>query len=257
MKILVIMPFGTDAYNPSVIDVLDKVRREDTSIVVENLSRGPAFIRYAYFQSLIVPDIVDRIIRAEKQGFDGVFVSCCFEPGVKEAREVVDIPVVGGSMPAVFIARQLGQRFGFVTDTERANVITYDLFKQHKLDVECVGIRSIEMKVEQIRIDPETNQRRVIDLAEDLVSAGADVIINGCTIVAASFKKDHIPETLLGIPFLDANVTALKTVEMFTDLHCKYGLTVSRKNCYANPRETEPNTFSKVRSQYGYSSDAP
>ena len=249
------MPFGTDAYNPSVIDVLDKVRREDTTIVVENLARGPAFIRYAYFQSLIVPDIVDRVIRAEKQGFDGVFISCCFEPGVREAREIVDIPVVGGSIPAVFIARQLGQRFGFITDTERANVITYDLFKQHKLDVECVGIRSIEMKVEQIRLEPEINQRRVIDIAEDLVSAGADVIINGCTIVAASFRKDRIPESLYGIPFLDANVTALKTVEMFSDLHRKYDLTVSRKASYVKPQDKEPEIFSKMRRLYGYGSD--
>ena len=255
MKILVILPFGTDAYNPPVIDILNTARREDTSIVVENLARGPAFIRYAYFQSLIVPDIVDRIILAEKQGFDGVFVSCCFEPGVREAREVVDIPVVGASMPAVFLARQLGQRFGFITDTERANVITYELFKQHKLDVECVGIRSIEMKVEQIRLDPDANQRRVVDIAGDMVRAGADVIINGCTIVAASFQTDRVPETLSGIPFLDTNVTALKTVEMLSDLHRQYGLTVSRRVCYANPRETEPVAFTAVRRQYGYERD--
>ena len=252
MKILVIMPFGTDAYNSSVFEVLERVRRKDTDIFIENLHRGPAFIRYAYFQSLIVPDIVDRIIHAEQEGFDGVFVSCCFEPGVKEAREVVDIPVVGASVPAVFLARQLGNRFGFITDTDRANVITYDLFKQNKLDVECVGIRSIEMKVEQIRLDPQRNQERVIEVARQLVTDGADVIINGCTIVAASFRKANIPEDLAGIPFLDANVMALKTAEILSELYKIDRLTVSRKSCYAKPEIMESLAFSEVRKMFGY-----
>ena len=126
MKILVIMPFGTSNYNQTVTNVL---KRKNISC----LAVDPEFIRYAYFQSLIIPEIVDRIIRAERDGYNGVFVSCCFEPGVREAKEVVDIPVVGGSAPAVFLARQLGQRFGFITDTDRANVITYEVFKQCKL----------------------------------------------------------------------------------------------------------------------------
>lgn len=252
MKILVLMPFATNGYNKLISDVIHRIRRKDTEIVVENLSRGLPFIRYSYFQSLIIPDIVDRILRSEHEGFNGVFVSCCFEPGVKEAREIVDIPVVGASMPAVFIARQLGQRFGFITDTERANIITYDLFKQYKLDVECVGIRSIEMKVEQIRIDRESNQRRVIEVARKLVSEGADVIINGCTIVAASFRKEEIPEDLSGIPFLDGNVMALKTIEMLSDLYQTDGLTVSRKACYVKPNETEGKVFNQIREMFGY-----
>ena len=110
MKILALNPFATDNYDKAVQSVLEKVRLSDTEICVDHLSRGGSFIRYKYFKSLITPDIIERIIQAERQGYDGVFVSCCFEPGVTEAREVVDIPVVGGAVPAVFLARQLGQR---------------------------------------------------------------------------------------------------------------------------------------------------
>jgi len=253
MRLLVIMPFGTNNYNQTITKVLNRVKRSDTEITVENLSRGPEFIRYAYFQSLIVPEIIDRIIRAEHEGYHGVFVSCCFEPGVREAKEVVDIPVVGGSAPAVFLARQLGQRFGFITDTDRANVITYELFKQNKLDVECVGIKSIEMKVEQIKVDPQTNQQRVIELAEKMVGDGADVIINGCTIVAASFDKSRIPENMLEIPFIDSNVASLKALEMLVDLHGKDGLTVSRKINYVKPKLKEAIVYPKVRAMFGFS----
>lgn len=251
MKLLVINPFGTNTYNQAVHNVLDKVKRNDTELVVENLSRGLSFIRHAYFQLLMTTDVVERIIRAENEDFDGVFVSCCFEPGVKEAREVVDIPVVGGSVPAVFLARQLGQRFGFITDTKRADAQTYDLFKQYKLDIECIGIKSIDMGAEEIKEEPEINQSKVIKVARQLVSNGADVIINGCTILAAFFNEDNVPNDFKGIPILNSNVCSLKYLEMLVDLHEKTNLTVSRKVYYAKPQDIEPEAFRKIRRIYG------
>lgn len=118
-----------------------------------------------------------------------------------------------------------------------------------------MGIKSIEMKVEQIRRDPKTNQQRVIALAEKMVADGTDVIINGCTIVAASFDKSRVPESLSEIPFIDSNVASLKTLEMLVDLHSKDGLTVSRKRNYVKPQEKEAAVYPKVRAMYGFSDD--
>ncbi|MFD1066007.1 aspartate/glutamate racemase family protein [Oceanobacillus locisalsi] len=252
MKLLVINPFATDAYDEKISNVIESVTREDTSIVVEHLDRGLPFIRHAYFQSLIVPDIVERIYQAEKEGFDGVFVSCIFEPGVKEAKELVDIPVIGGSVPNIFLARQLGQRFAFLTDTPRADAITYDLFKQNKLDTECVGIKSVDMGVEDIKKYPEKSQERIIEHIKEFRSQGADVIINGCTVLAAFFEKENIPSELQNIPIIDTNVGSIKTLEMMVDLHQKYNLTVSRDVSYQKPQDLEPSAFEQVRKTYGY-----
>ena len=253
MKILALNPFATDNYDKAVQSVLEKVRLSDTEIVVDHLSRGLSFIRYKYFKSLITPDIIERIIQAERQGYDGVFVSCCFEPGVTEAREVVDIPVVGGAVPAVFLARQLGQRFGFITDTELANVQTYDVFKQHKLDVECVAIQDVGLGAEEIPLDPKKNFERVIEVAQQMVSNGADVIVLGCTIVAAFFNLTgrELPADLAGIPFLDSNVCSLKMLEMLVDLREKCGVEVSRKAYYAKPQDGEQEAFQRNRRNFG------
>lgn len=252
MKLLVINPFGTDAYNSRVHSVVYNVKRKDAEIFTENLERGPSFIRHAYFQSLIVPDIADRIYRAEQEGYDGVFVSCCFEPAVKEARELVDIPVVGGSMPSVNIARYLGQKFAFLTDTPRADAQTYEFFKQNKLDVECVGIKSVDMGIQEIKKNPEKSQERVIALASEFVSNGADVIINGCTVLAAFFEKENLPDDLKHIPVLDSNVGAIKTLEMLVDLHQQYGLVPSRHIAYQKPEDKEKETFDEIRKTFGY-----
>jgi len=251
MKLLVISPFGTGEYDSTIKQVIDKVKRKDTDITVRHLSRGLKFIRHAYFQMLMTPDVVEEIIKAEADGFDGVFVSCCFEPGVKEAREVVDIPVVGGLLPAVFLARQIGQKFGFITDTPRANAQTYDLCKQYKADVELVGIRSVAMNVESIASAPEKNQEKVVEIIGQFIKDGADVIVNGCTIVAAYFSEKDKPKSLANIPVLDSNVCAIKTLEMLVDLQKKIGLSVSRNIYYQKPKIHEPEAFSYARKIYG------
>lgn len=252
MKLLVINPFGTDAYNERVYNSVSQVVREDTEIVTENLKRGANFIRHAYFQSLIAPDIADRVYRAEKEGFDGVFVSCIFEPGVKESKELVDIPVVGGSEPNVNIARHLGRKFAFFTDTPRADQITYDLFKERGLDDRCVGITSVNMGIEEIKADPGKSSEKIIELSREAVANGADVIINGCTVLAAFFEKERLPEDLKDVPVIDSNVGSIKALEMMVDLHQKYNLVPSRHVSYQKPEVKEKKVFDQVRKTFGY-----
>lgn len=251
MKLLIINPFGVGTYNDKIARICQAVARPDTEIVVENNKRGIPFIRHAYFQMLMVPDVVERIIQAEKEGFDGVFVSCCFEPGVKEAREVVDIPVVGGAMPGVFLARQLGQKYAFITDTKRADAQTYDLFRQYKLDTELVALDSVDMKVEDVAKAPELNFQRTVELCRRMIAQGADAIVVGCTVVSAYFSDNELPVDLKKIPIIDANVASLKTLEMMVDLHQKLGLTVSRNIYYQKPQEIEAAAFDLARQVYG------
>jgi len=250
MKLLIINPFGVGVYDSKIEKICKSVARADTEIVVEHNKRGLPFIRHAYFQMMMLPDVVRRIIEAEKEGFDGVFVSCCFEPGVKEAREVVDIPVVGGAQPAIFLARQLGQKFAFITDTARADAQTYDLLRQYKLDVEMVSLSNIGMGVEDVASNPELNYQRVAEAARVAVAKGADVIIAGCTVVSAYFSDYAVPEDLKEIPILDANIASIKSLEMLVDLHQKIGLTVSRHVAYQKVQDKEKDAFDLVQEIY-------
>ncbi len=254
MKILTLHPFGTGDYDNTVQAVLNAVKRSDTTVVVDHLEKGLGFIRYGYFKAIITPYIIERIIQAEIEGFDGVYVGCSFDPGVKEAREVVDIPVVGAAVPAVLLARQLGQKFGFITDTELARVNTYDLFKIYRLDIECVALEEVGIGAEEVPIAPEMVCKRVIEVAEHMVALGADVIINGCTIVSAYFvgQRNTLSDKLENITFLDANVCALKTLEMLVDLRETCGIHVSRKAYYAKPQDAEKEAFQKIRELYGF-----
>jgi len=109
------------------------------------------------------------------------------------------------------------------------------------------------MGIEEVERDPERNRKRVIEIVQQMVCDGADLIILGCTIVSAFFarEKRELPPDLLGIPFLDSNVCSLKTLEMLADLQQKCGVTVNRRIYYAKPQDGEREAFQRNRKIYG------
>lgn len=250
MKLLIVNPFGVGTYDEPILNSVRQVVRKDTEVSVRHLKKGLSFIRHAYFQMLLLPDVVETIIQAEKEGFDGVTVACAFDPGVKEAKEVVSIPVVGQAAAGVSIARMLGQKFGVITDAKRAVAGMTDLFRMNHLDVDMVGIVSVDMNVEDMEKDKFRIRDKIYCLARDLVSKGADSIVIGCSVLSAySFGMD-IPEDLKGIPFIDCNVAAIKTLEMMVDLHKTCYIEPSRYICFQKPQIISKKDFDFARNVY-------
>jgi len=254
VKLLVLNPFGTDKFDKVIKRTLDIVKRPDTEFAVEHLPKGPEYYRFWYFKTLAEVDVIERIIEAESEGYDGVYVACAYEPGVKSAREVVDIPVVGATVPTVYLACQLGHRFGYISDTRLALVNTWDIFRKYRLHVNCVAMESIELGIEDIASNPEENVKRVMTIARKIIQKGAEVIILGCTVVAAFFTDNvgriKFPSELARITFLDSNICAFKTLELLVDLSHKAGIKFSRYAYYASPRQVCPSDFIKYRRLY-------
>ena len=250
MKLLILNPFGIGIYDKLIRDSVKRVGRPGTEIVVEHLERGLSFIRHAYFQMMLVPDIVERIIQAEREGFDGATVACAFDPGIKEAREVVNIPVAGEAQSSVAIARQIGQKFGVITDAQRAVAQMWDLFRMHSMDIGMVDLLAIDMHIENMEKEKEIILEKVWELARELVHRGADSIIIGCSVVSAHIFGQKKPNDLETVPFIDCNVAALKMLEMMVDMH-SLGIQASRHLYYQNPRTKHPEDFAFARETYG------
>ncbi len=66
---------------------------------------------YPYLMSLHVQTILDHALRAEAEGFDVFAVGSVQDPGLEEARSLLDIPVVGYGEAAMHFACTLGSRF--------------------------------------------------------------------------------------------------------------------------------------------------
>jgi len=254
-KILVLNPFGTSKYDEILRKVLQPVISSGTYFDVRHLERGPEYFDFSYFKKLAEVDVIESIIKAESEGYDGVFVACAYEPGVKEARELVDIPVVGAAIPPILIASQLGYKCSFFTNSEISIPNIWNLIEINGLKRRCISVKAVNLWLDEIVNYPEKNLESVTKLAREAVLEGAEVIILGCTVVAAYFthliNEKGLPQDLADVTFLDSNVCAIKMLELLVDMYRKTGVKVSRKAYYANPREIKPGDFKKFRMEYG------
>ena len=249
MRILVLNPFGTDKYDPLMKKILEPVKLMETELVVDHLANGPDYIDFWYYRQMVQMDVVERILKAEKEGYDGVFVACGYEPGVRAAREVVDIPVVGALIPTVLIALQMGRKYSVFYPTKYPANNAWDILKVYDLDKSCASMKSVDLWLREIVENPQKNEERVISLAREAKDEGADVIVMACTIVAAYFSG-KLPDDLAGMTFLNCNVCGLKYLEMLVDLQKKAGVKVSRIAYYAKPQEINQKDFQKFREMY-------
>ncbi|MDR3354430.1 MAG: aspartate/glutamate racemase family protein [Synergistaceae bacterium] len=251
MRLLIVNPFGVDTYDEPIAKTVKRVARPGTEIVVRHMKRGLSFIRHAYFQMLLLPDVVETIYQAEREGFDGATVACAFDPGIKEAKEIVRIPVVGEAASAISIARMLGQKFAIITDAKRAISGITDLVRMNSMETGMVDLVAIDMKVEDMERQKADIRARICDIARELVDKGADSIVIGCSVLSAYTFGMDIPEDLKGIPFIDCNVAAVKTLEMMVDLWNMCGIEPSRRVNFQMPQMSGPADFAYARKVYG------
>ena len=108
VRILWINPLGTDMYDEATDDILRPVACPDTELVVRSL-RGVPKTPYLPPTAVFFNQLLQTVIDAEKEGFDGAVISCCADPGLQDAKKSVNIPVTGPFEALAHTAPALGQ----------------------------------------------------------------------------------------------------------------------------------------------------
>jgi allantoin racemase len=57
-------------------------------------SRVP-HLEYEFYENIAAREVVRETVEAEKRGYDAAVIGCFYDPGLNEARELVEMPVVG------------------------------------------------------------------------------------------------------------------------------------------------------------------
>jgi allantoin racemase len=175
--------------------------------------------------------IFDEVRRLEERGYDAVVVGCCYDPGVRVARELVDIPVVGPLEAAMNHASYFGHSFTVVTDHAKARPWLEDLVRIHGAG-NCRGVRCIDWYVTDMIEDTTA-------VADDAAAAclaalkedQAEVVILGCTIIGGCLEREIMTTGRhrdLPIPPEPARAHAAETL---ADLHRMGKYNISRVGC--------------------------
>ncbi|WP_041796128.1 aspartate/glutamate racemase family protein [Pararhodospirillum photometricum] len=207
-RVCVVVPVATEAYNERILAALAPVIPPDVAVEIRAIATGTTSIECRADWLFNGPAVMSLAQTLEQEGFDGLWLTDFDMCGVEAAREIIDIPIIGGFPPSAFTALALSQRFSIITILEstlamqRQHVLTYGQSESF------ASIRAIDCPVDQLG-NLEVVVAKTLNAALKAISEdGAQSILLGCTgfVDVAARVSVMIEETLgVYIPVIDPN----------------------------------------------------
>jgi Asp/Glu/hydantoin racemase len=248
----------------------EKVLRPGTEVVLRPVTRGllgdnVLDFDNPYFAMRNACEVVEAVVRAERDGFDAAVVHCFADPGVAEARSIVSMPVFGPAEAALHLACQMGRRIAVIgTNMPGQLAQIEEQVLRHGLEGRLIprGIRFddrpfVEAWPEWLA-SPSACAEKVAQVARQCAEDGADVVVLGCaatSMFCSMVGLNRVAANGAEVPILDAVMAAMKTAEMAADIRKATGMPVTgRGGGRAVPSAED---WSRVRDAFGLPNDAP
>ena len=237
-------------YNECLRKNIDLVKSPETKVEFRTLRKGLDSFEamfYSYTNFLGFREILEGIIQAEKDGFDAVMICCFFDPVLKEARQAVNIPVIGAAESAMLMATMMGRKFGVVTVSPEAAFDMEDNIVSSGLSSRSTPIRPIAAspKEQMLAIEDASHELEAFTaVCGELIKDGAEVILPGCMVMSPAMRLapgcPDFPngiEEIDGVPIMDIVGTQILMAETMVRLKKAGSAWISRKGLYAQPSE--------------------
>ncbi|SFP25403.1 allantoin racemase [Oscillibacter sp. PC13] len=213
--------------------ILQKHAFPGTVVDVADTDTGPASIESICEEYASIPPTVERAVRAQAEGYDGIILGCYADPGIDALREMLTIPVSGPFESSCFAAMTLGHRFSILTVTpDMCPVLEAEFESKGGAGRRLASVRAIDLDILALQEYPELLKKRLCAEAELAITQDrADTLVLGCISLAFA-DMDLTLENAFGVPCVNPILTALKQCES----HVSMGLHHS-KRAYALPRK--------------------
>jgi Asp/Glu/hydantoin racemase len=215
---------------------LDLLKSPGTTIDVFGINPPDRFF-HPVTEFRCADQTIRNALKAKQQGYDAFVIGHFQEPGLRECRGAVDIPVIGLGEANLLGALSLGWRIGLVTIDPVFIPYHQAQIAAHGLSERLAGIAAMkadltrfmagfeEMAVRaELRRDFETQ-------AGPLVAAGADVLIPSGGMPMLLFAEMQ-PFTVSGAMVVEGIATVVKAAETAVALHRITGLSAGRSGMY-------------------------
>ena len=230
-----------DEYGKTLEEQCKRALRPDTEVYVTGVPTVmPEIDRYKSIMTYHSSQMLNQMLKAEKEGYDAFVIGCSFDVGMDEGREMLSIPVVGIAHANLYMAAMLGELFTVVTcepyiaERYRQMVTRYGLQQKFMRGPYVFPITEWEL-AEALSKDPAPVAEKFKAVAQKAVADGASVIIPVPAFINQLFFKTGGLTNLDGATVLDPVAVAVKLAEMLADLK-KIGIEVSRTlQVYGSP----------------------
>ncbi len=185
-----------------------------------------------YERGLSVIANLDAAIKAQKAGFDAIFINRMGDYGIDEMKSALTIPIVGACEATMTMAATVGRKFSVVKIwPPRMNFVTEERLRNTGAAARCVSVRNVLRDDEVVSTsgavatmgtmqsgNEEIIERTLEQVALAVKEDGADTIVLGCTCMATIAP---MIAARASVPVLEPMRTGYTVVEMLLRLGIK------------------------------------
>ncbi|RZL84503.1 MAG: hypothetical protein EOP32_03445 [Rhodococcus sp. (in: high G+C Gram-positive bacteria)] len=224
-------------YFPYLRSYIDQVKSADTEVELRGTRVG-RIDSFRFFEVLDWVSILDSVIGAEQDGFDAVAIGNILDPALREARSMVDIPVLGLGETSMLTSCMMGSQFSLVGVNPffggrfEENVAKYGL-RERLATIECMGLTPHEL--DACFSDKDARKKAIESFttaARASLDKGAEVVIPAGGRLTAFLNAVGLRD-VDGAPLLDGTVSLIAATEAAVRVHRQSGAFVSRRRLYA------------------------
>ena len=191
-------------------------------------------VNYAYLHRMHDNQILKNVLRAEREGFDAVLIGVLQDPGLREARSIVDIPVLGYGEVSMLTACTLGERFSFVCINPQMDQLVQQTIRERGMEARALPTTYLECGYDALAAGvagrTEPFMHAFEQAAQRALDNGADVLLPGQTIIAEILWKAGVTRFKEAV-VLDPRLPMLRMAEMMVEMR-KAGISACRRGFY-------------------------
>ncbi|MBA7571304.1 hypothetical protein ES708_13063 [subsurface metagenome] len=175
----------------------------DLQIISKCIKDQPKGIYDEETKKIAIPKIVELGSQIEEEEkVKAIIVSCADDPGVKELRKLLKIPVIGAGSSVAALSLSYGDKVGTFGITEQAPPIMREILGKHLVaETKPEGIKTT------LDLMTDEGKRKALESIKYLKEKGAKVIALACTGYSTIGIANDL-EKEVGIPVLDAVIAA-------------------------------------------------
>lgn len=202
-------------------------------------------LEYEFYSRIATHNIIQIVTKAEQDGFDAVVIGCFADPGLKEARELVKIPVIGVAEASLHLACVLSAGGFSVLVPRRKHIPKFtDNAKLYGIESRISSWRSLDLSVSELWNREKTEEAILREARAAIEVDRAEAICLGCTAMVGQAARI---QDQLGVPVLDPVAIGLKTAEFQATLWKQFGISHSKIGGYEAPPEKEMSRICKAQ----------
>ncbi len=248
-------------YRATLDRLLEAAAGPEVQIDVHGIRRqGGTGDQYRYLAFLETVEILENVHRAQEEGYDAFLIGNLFDPGLREAREIADIPVLSLGEVTLQTTETMGESLGFVSINKKFEPRLWDVLARRRLTERVAGVASMQVPsmadLEAAGRDGaavEALVERFMAAAEETVEAGAEVVVAAGGVVMAIVSDQGKFCTPSGAPIINGVAALIQQAKAATELRrLMGGVYTSGRLTYSKPTPAEVAGFRKAYGQRVY-----